>query len=262
MSIRHQTPRLSSACLVLSLLLGSDGHGWERHARRQRVHVADGAQAERGRHDGGGARIVQGAAARLPRWALGHTHRACLVSGAWWRTRPARRAAAASTSRLCIRLNGVHASTAGRRARAPRALARSRPRTDAPRVAPPSTHKRARARRRRLRPTVLQVFDTDANGLISAEELTSIMKEHGDRLSDDEIAVLIRECDGCVRSLALVASGLPAACRSRAFVPPGVRWRRALALRHRARGAAVRARGARAISQAPASERERSRATR
>ena len=40
-----------------------------------------------------------------------------------------------------------------------------------------------------------KVFDKDANGMISSDELKSIMHEHGSGLSHDEIAVLIRECD-------------------------------------------------------------------
>ena len=77
-----------------------------------------------------------------------------------------------------------------RRARLRRS-ARQRTRRAQERAAANAPRRDTYARRRRA-----QVFDKDANGLISAQELKDIMKEHGEQLSEDEIAVLIRECDG------------------------------------------------------------------
>jgi len=40
-----------------------------------------------------------------------------------------------------------------------------------------------------------RVFDMDGNGLISASELSNIMRNLGEKLSDGEVAELIRQAD-------------------------------------------------------------------
>jgi calmodulin len=44
-------------------------------------------------------------------------------------------------------------------------------------------------------PNLLQVFDRDNNGFISAAELRHVMTSIGEKLTDDEVDEMIREAD-------------------------------------------------------------------